>query len=170
MDLKLHLLSFKVGSTAGVLSSINALVVKQAKRKGLTVDREVKVLKETRKKPDSAGEILSMTCFQAIIEGTKGVHEVFDDISEKIKRALKTIGLLQKLHQDGQEAATGVSVRGPGPDAQQQPGTPKGKVTLSDKTRKEVYLTEEDLVWMEKTVEIHFKDLWNRFIIFEYSL
>lgn len=170
VDIQLHLVSDKVGATASVLTSINALVVKQAKRKGLTVDKEVKVPKETRQHLDAVEEILSMTCFQAIIERTNGAHEAFDDISEKIKKALKTIDLLKKLHQDGQEAVTGVSVRGPGRDAQRHAGTPKGKVGLSDEDREKVFLTEKDLEWMEKKVEIHFKDLWYRFIIFEYSL
>ena len=190
VDLQLHLVSFKVGATASVLGSINALVVKQAKKKGLTVDKEVKAPKEirneetnrgniagtpeeTRQKLDAADEILSMTCFQAIIERTQGAHKAFADISEKIKEALKAISLLQKLHQDGQEAMAGISVRGPGPDAQgaqRHPGTPKTKIGLSDEDRTTVLLTEEDLVWMEKKVEIHWKDLYYRFIIFEYSL
>ncbi len=190
VDLQLQLVSFKVGATASVLGSINALVVKQAKKKGLTVDKEVKEPKkieneetnrgnvtgtpeETKRKQDAANEILSMTAFQAIMERTEGAHKAFDDIRDKIKEALKAISLLQKLHQDGQEAVAGISVRGPGPDAQgaqRHPGTPKTKVGLSNKDRRTVLLTEEDLVWMEKKVEIHWKDLYYRFIIFEYSL
>lgn len=190
VDLQLNLVSSKVGATASVLGSISALVVKQASKKGLTVDKEVKEIRsmktdrgniagspeETRQKRHAANEILTMTCFHAIKERTEGAHKAFDDISQKIKEALKAISLLQKLHKDGQEAATGVGVRGPGPDgqsaqnAQQRPGTSKGKVGLSDEDRKTVLLTEENLTWMEKKVEIHWKDLYYRFIIFEFSL
>lgn len=185
--MQLHLVSSKVGATTSVLRSINALVVKQAKKQGLTVDREVKEAtklqnektdrgniagdpEQTRQKLDAANEILTMTCFQAIIERTEGAQKAFNDISGKIKEALKNIGLLKKLHQDGQETVAGVSVRGPGPDAQRQSGNPKGKVELSDKDRNDVRLTEKELMWMEKTVEIHCQDLYYRFIVFEFSL
>lgn len=190
MDLQLQLVSIKVNATASVLGSINALVVKQAKKKGLTVNEEVKVAKtiqneetdrggktvgspgESRKKQDNAAnEILSMECFKAIIERTEGTQKAFNDINKKIKEALKAICLLQKLHQDGQEAVTGISVGGPGPDAAQpHPGTPKRKAELCEEDRKTVLLTEKDLLWMDKKVEIHYMDLYHRFIIFEYAL
>lgn len=187
VDLQLHLVSSKVGATTSVLRSINALVVKQAKKQGLTVDKEVKEAtklqneetdrgniagnpEETRQKLDAADEILSKACFQAIIDCTKGARNAFNDINGKINKAL---GILQKLHQDGQETVAGISVRGPGPDAQsaqRQPRTPKGKVGLSDKDRKDVRLTETDLTWIEKKVELHCQDLYYRFIVFEFSL
>lgn len=187
VDLQLQLVSEKVNTTASVLRSINALVVMQAKKKGLTVDKEVKEAKtlqneetdrgnivgnpeETGQKPDATNEILSMTCFKDIIECTKRAQNAFDGISEKIKGALKNIDLWQKLPQ---EAVTGVSVRGPGPDAQsaqRQPGNPNGKVGLSNKDRESVRLTEKDLIWMEKKVEIHCQELELRFIVFQFSL
>ncbi|KAI3392267.1 hypothetical protein diail_5931 [Diaporthe ilicicola] len=189
VDLQLHLLSRKVDATTSILDDINDLVVKQAKKKGLTVDKGVKLQNEIRNEYAYRGnvvgsseetrqmaatrEILSMTCFRAIIKRTEGAREAFNNINEKIKKALKVISLSQKLHEDGQEAVTGISVRGPGPDAQstqRHPGTPKGKVGLSNEDRKEIHLTEKDLVWMEKEIEIHWNDLYYRFIIFEYSL
>lgn len=182
VDLQLHQVSDKVVSTAGILDSINALVVKQAKKRGLTVDREVKTPKKIPHVQTDRGNVagsrdnndpLSMTCFQAIKERIEGTHKAFDDISEKIKKSLKTIGQLQKLHQDGQEAVTGVNVRGPGPDAQsdlRHPGTPNGKVGLSDDDRKFVLLTDEHLDWMEKKVDFHREDLFIRFTVFEFSL
>lgn len=192
MDLQLQLVSIQINATANVLGSINALVVKQAKKKGLMVDKEVKVAKiirneatdrggktvkspeESRQKQDNAAnEILSMDCFKAIIERTEGTQKAFNDINKKIKEALKAIGLLQKLHQDGQEAVTGISVGGPGPDgqsAQPHSETPKRKAELCEEDRKTVFLTEDDLLWMEKKVEIHYMDLYHRFIIFEYAL
>lgn len=191
MDLQLHLVSIKVDATANVLGDINDLVVKQAKKKGLTVNKEVKMPKEIRnentdrggktvgspgeisQKRDAANEILSMKCFEAIIERTQGAQKAFNDINKKIKESLKTIRMLQKLYQDRREAVTGISVRGPGPDArsaQPHSGTPKRKAGLSEEDRKTVNLTEKDLVWMEKIVEIHWMDLKTRFIMFEFSL
>lgn len=191
VDLELHLVSFKVDATANTLGLINALVVKQAQKTDLKVDKDIRTPRtpgeirgqetdrsgiddgtETREEQDAAEEVLSLSAFKTIMERSEGLRTILEEMTEKIKEALKNIALLQKVdHGDTAGAGAYVETRGPGPPTTKQtPGRQLGKTELSDGCKKRVHLTQDDVVLMENTVEIHWKALYYIFIVFQHAL
>lgn len=159
----------KVGATASTLDNINDLVAIQAKKDGIPLHdnpRQTKLAIEDGSLPRGEhpeAEILKLRCFKNIISASTGVRNLFDDFSEKIKKAGNAIDLLG--HTDHQTRMAGLSTT-----SRPQKDVGGDKLELTEAEREAVYLTEKDIDFMESGIESHKTELLMRFTVFQFAL
>ncbi|KAL6408711.1 hypothetical protein AUP68_07657 [Ilyonectria robusta] len=164
VSLRLISVGEKAGATANLMNTINALVVKQARREGITdkdVTKEAK-LPEVKDRDWGAGEgkepeseVLSRKCFKDIMEAIRGAQCLFENVTKKIEDASDTLIRPQVLSRGGYQS---------GPEAMAQ----DDKVRLDEADKKRIFLTEKDIGYMETDIESRKTELNMMFMVFAF--